>query len=97
MLERCGQVGLVGLDESGVGGEGVAECVEKRCLQSAETVVESGDVWSGEPETQGVALRREPVDVGASWIGESHHLGALVECLSGGVVDGLSEYLHVGV
>ena len=42
-----------------------------------------------------VALSRQAVDDGASGIAQSHHFGAFVDGLTSGIIDGLSEHLHV--
>ena len=45
----------------------------------------------GEPEPLRIAELGKPVDDRAAGISEPHHLGAFVECLADGVVDGLPE------
>jgi hypothetical protein len=48
-----------------------------------------------ETETPGIARLREPVDMRTARIRESHNFGAFVESLSGGIINGLAEYLHL--
>ena len=96
-LQRCGKVCLVFLYEVGVFLHLVAEGVEKRCLQSAETVVKAWDMGLAELKPGCVALGCQTVDVRTAGIRQPHHLGALVKRLSGCVVDCLPEYFHIVV
>ena len=91
------EVGLVVLYEVRVGLDAVAEGIEEGGLKARETIVEPGDVGPCEAEGLRVALGGETVDVRAAGVGETHHLGALVEGFAGGIVDGASENLHVVV
>ena len=94
-LQRGSEVGFVVFDKCGVGFECVAKSVEERGLESGETVVESGNARTREPEACRVAFSGEPVDVGAAGIRESHDLRAFVERFAGGIVDSGTEDLHV--
>ncbi len=85
--KRGCQVGLVAFYEVGVGLESVAQCVEERCLKSAEAVVESRYVRLCEREALVVAFGCESVDMRAAGVGQSHYLGAFVEGFTCGVVD----------
>ena len=58
-------------------------------------VVKSGDMGFGKFEFSWVALSGEAVDMRSAGVGQSHHLGAFVECLTGCVVDGLADDFHV--
>lgn len=95
LLERGGQIGTVLIDEVGVCFKIVSQGVQKRCFESAETVIETGDMWFCEFEPCWVSLGCEAVDVRAAGIRQTHHLGTLVEGLSGGIVDGATEDFHV--
>ena len=57
------------LDEVGVELDVVAQCVEKRCLQSAEAVIEACDVRLCKFESLGVALGCKAVDMRSAGIG----------------------------
>ena len=94
-LQRGGQVGLVLLDEVGILLKGIAQGVEERRLQAAEAVVIAIDMRFGKLEGLVVALGCQAVDDGATGIRQAHDLGALVEGLARGIVDGLSQHLHV--
>ena len=53
---------------------------------------------SGEFESGlNAAFGGKSVDDRAAGIGEAHHFGAFVESLSGSVIDGVADYLHVAV
>ncbi len=95
LLEGGSQVGFILLNEPGIFPELVAQEIEEICFESAEAVVESGYGRFGEGEAVGVALFGQLIDVGAAGVRKAHHLGALVEGLTGGVVDGLADDLHV--
>ena len=94
-LQRGGQVSLVLLDEVGVVLERVAQGVQEGRLQSAKTVVVTIHMRFGKFEGLAVALGGQAVDDGATGVGQSHDLGALVKCLARGVVNGLAQHLHV--
>ena len=69
--------------------------IEKRRLQTAEAVVIALYVGLVELKGMGIPLPRQTINDGAARIAQSHELGALVYRLTSGIVDGLSQYLHV--
>ncbi len=95
MLERGAEVGLACFDEGRVLGHAVAQQVEERGLEARERVVVALDAGPCEAERPGVALGGQAVDHRAAGVGESHHLGALVERLARRVVDRRAEDAHV--
>ena len=72
----------------------VTQIVQERCLESAETVVVSGDIGLAERICLGISLTCQAVYYRTSGITETHNLGALVHGLAGGIIDGLSKNLH---
>ena len=54
-------------------------------------------MWTRKLEVLRVALSCQTIDMRAAGIRKPHHLGALVECLAGSVVDSTSENFHVVV
>lgn len=94
-LDRCGEVGAIFFDELGVAFEAVAHGVEEAGFESAEAVIEAGNVGFGEVEGAGISLGGKSVNVWAAGVREAHDFGALVEGLAGSVVDGFAEDFHV--
>ena len=72
----------------------VAHGVEQRRLEPGEREVEPGHARDRERERLGVALAREPVDLGAAGVAEPEQPRALVERLAGGVVERRAEPLE---
>lgn len=95
-LQRGAEVGLAAFDEPRVGGHGVAQRVEKRSLQPRERVVVSLDMGPRETERLRIALPGQAVDHRTARVGQSHHLGALVERFARGVVDRRADDPHSG-
>ena len=72
----------------------VADGVEQRRLEAREREVEPGNAGDGKAKRLGIALAREPVDLGAAWIAEPEQPRALVERLARGVVERRAEDLE---
>ena len=96
-LKARSQVLLMMLNEVRVFLHPVAEVVEKRGLQSAEAVGETGDMGLGKLLGMRISLPCQSVDNGATGITQPHDLGAFVDGLACSIIDGLSEHLHVVV
>ena len=94
-LKTGGKVVLVVFHKVGVFLNPVAQVIEERGLKSAEAVVEPLYVGLCKMESLGIALASQTVDDGTTGIAQSHYLRALVYCLAGSIVDGLSQHLHV--
>ena len=94
-LQRGAEVGLVALDELRVLGHGVAQRVEERGLETRERVVVTLHVGACEAEGLRVALLGQAVDHRSARVGESHHLGALVERFACGIVDRRADDAHL--
>ena len=93
-LQRGAEIGLVLIHEVRIVLQRVAEGVEERRFESAETVIVARDVWLAKGEGPRIALVGQAIDDGAAGITEAHHLGALVEGFARGVVDRLPDDLH---
>lgn len=88
-LEAGTDIFLVLLQELRIIGHAVADEIQKRGLDSAETVVITGHVRFREMESVRIPLLRKPVHHRASGIPQPHHLRTLVEGLAHGIVYGL--------
>ena len=97
VLKACSQVLLMMLHEVRVFFHPFSQIIEKGSFQAREGVVHPRDVRLSKFVSKRVALACEPVDDRTTGIAESHHLGTFVDSLSGRIVDGLSQHLHVVV
>ena len=97
LLKRRRQVGAVFLDKVWIHLQIVAEGIEERGFQAAETVIESRDVGLGKPEGGGISFGGEAVDMRAAGIGEPHHFSTFVEGFAGCVVNCLTDDFHIVV
>ena len=48
-----------------------------------------------ERKSLGIALIGQPIHHRATRIAQAHHFGAFIKCLTGRIVDGLPDYLHL--
>ena len=85
------------LDEVRIFLHPLTHIIEERGFQSREAVVQSRDVRLRELVGLRITLTRQTVNDRATGITQSHHLRALVDSLTGSIVNGLSQHLHVVV
>ena len=87
LLQRGTEVGFTTLDEGRIDCHLVTQRVEERGFQTAERVVETLHSRLCEFDRIGIALGCQTVNYGTTGVGQTHHFGALVECLARSVVD----------
>ena len=95
LLKRRCEIRFVLFEKIGIFLKSVAKGVEERCLESREGIVQLRNTGLCKLEGIGITLGRETVNMRTAGIGESHNLGALVECLARRVVDRFADDLHV--
>ena len=94
-LQRSRQVFLVMFHEIGVFLHPVTQIVEEGGLESAETVIKTGNIRFGKFIGLGISLTGQFVYDGTTRIAQAHHLRTLVDSLSGCIVDGLAKHFHI--
>ena len=94
-LERGAQIRLVLLYEIRIHGDLVAQEIQDRSLDAAETVVQPGNIGLGKTETVLIPLFRQPVDDRAAGIAQAHQFGTFVKRFPHRVIDGVTQDLEM--
>ena len=84
-------------DEIGVILYPIAQGIQKRSLQAAEAVIQSGNMRFAESKGFRISLAGKPVDNRSAGITQSHYLGAFVDGFTCSIINCLPQDFHVVV